>query len=366
MSKRLEGENVSQVITVNVKLYPDKYQSKLLSTSSTEYIKVINNLVSDMVENRETTKKTSAHVSVPLNSSVKNQAIKDAKSIFNKKVKKSNYKKVPILKKPVIVWNNQNYKFYKGAISVPFIINGKSKRLRIKADLDNSRTNELLMNKLGTLRVTKKSNKWIAQIAVTIPTTKSNGTKVMGIDLGLKVPAVAVTEEGKTKFLGNGRENKYIKRKFRAKRKSLGKAKKLEAIKTLNNKEQRWMTDKDHKTSRQIIEFAKINNVSVIRLEKLANIRNSARKSRKNEKNLHTWSFYRLAKFIEYKAKLAGILVEYVNPKYTSQICPNCSVKNKVRDRNYRCSCGYHTHRDRVGAINIINAPVIDGYSLSA
>lgn len=71
----------------------------------------------------------------------------------------------------------------------------------------------------------------------------------MGVDLGLKVPAVAVTEEGKTKFLGNGRENKYIKRKFRTKIKELGKAKKLSAMKTLNNKEQRWMKDKDHKLS---------------------------------------------------------------------------------------------------------------------
>ena len=29
----------------------------------------------------------------------------------------------------------------------------------------------------------------------------------------------------------------------------------------------------------------------------------NARKSRKNEKGLHTWSFYRLSQFSEYKAK---------------------------------------------------------------
>ncbi|WP_459771621.1 IS200/IS605 family accessory protein TnpB-related protein, partial [Alkalibacterium sp. s-m-28] len=59
------------------------------------------------------------------------------------------------------------------------------------------------------------------------------------------------------------------------------------------------MKDQDHKVSRQIIDFAKDNHISVIRLEKLANIRQTARTSRKNEKNLHTWSFYRLATFIE-------------------------------------------------------------------
>ena len=75
---------------------------------------------------------------------------------------------------------------------------------------------------------------------------------------------------------------------------------------------------------------------------------------------------YRLAKFIEYKAVLEGIKVEYVNPKYTSQTCPECGEKNKARDRKYRCGCGYKKHRDMVGAINIISAPVISGNSLSA
>jgi transposase len=77
---------------------------------------------------------------------------------------------------------------------------------------------------------------------------------------------------------------------------------------------------------------------------------------------LHTWSFYRLAKYIEYKAKLEGIKVEYVNPQHTSQICPCCGELNKARDRKYVCrSCGFNTHRDRLGAINIISAPGADG-----
>ncbi|SDJ35005.1 transposase, IS605 OrfB family, central region, partial [Proteiniclasticum ruminis] len=196
--------------------------------------------------------------------------------------------------------------------------------------------------------------------------TENEDIGVLGVDLGLKCPAVAVTEKGKTKFFGNGRENKYMKRKFRSKRKKLGKAKKPQAIKKLNNKEQRWMKDKDHKTSRQIVDFAIQEGVGTIRLEQLSGIRQTARTSRKNEKNLHTWSFYRLAQYIEYKAGLSGIKVEYVGPEYTSQICPECGEKNKARDRKYKCSCGFKTHRDRVGAMNIIKAPVIDGKSLSA
>ena len=140
----------------------------------------------------------------------------------------------------------------------------------------------------------------------------------------------------------------------------------MNAIRKLDDKEQRWMKDKDHKVSREIVNFAIDNKISVIRLEQLTNIRQTARTSRKNEKNLHTWSFYRLAQFIEYKANIAGIKVEYVNPAYSSQTCPKCSKKNKAQDRKYKCPCGFKRHRDIVGAMNIRYATVIDGNSQSA
>lgn len=356
--------HVSQTITVQVKLLPTKEQASILSEMSQSYISTINTLVSEMVAEKKSTKKSSKHISVALPSAVKNQAIIDAKSVF-KKAKKNKYKVIPVLKKPVCIWNNQNYSFDFTHISIPIMVNGKATKTPIRAlfaDKDN-RHFDLLKHKLGTLRVTKKANKWIAQISVTIPTIQGTGVKVMGIDLGLKVPAVAVTDDEKVRFFSNGRQNKYVKRKFRSERKTLGKKKKLNAIRNSKDKEQRWMKDQDHKVSRAIIDFAKENKISVIRLEKLANIRQTARTSRKKEKNLHNWSFYRLSKYSEYKANLEGIKVEYVNPAYTSQTCPKCSEKNKARDRKYKCKCGFEKHRDLVGAMNIRYAPVIDGNS---
>ncbi|MEY9977284.1 RNA-guided endonuclease TnpB family protein [Lysinibacillus sp. RC79] len=359
---------MSQTITVKVKLLPTKVQIRLLEQSSHEYIRVINTLVSEMAETKKCTKKSTKDVEANIPSAVKNQAIKDAKSGFSKKVKKSKYKIVPILKRPVCVWNNQNYSFDFTYISIPFMVNGRSTRLKVRAlliDKDN-RNLDLLKHKLGTLRITKKSIKWVAQISVTIPTNEKIGTKILGVDLGLKVPAVAITDDDKVRFFGNGRQNKYKKRKFASKRKELGNKKKINAIRNLDDKEKRWMQNQDHKVSRAIVNFATDNNISVIRLEQLTNIRQTARTSRKNEKNLHTWSFYRLSQFIEYKVNLVGIKVEYVYPAYTSQSCPKCSEKNKAQDRKYKCQCGFEKHRDLVGAMNIRYAPVIDGKSQSA
>lgn len=373
--------DISLTTTIQLKLLPTKEQRQLTYMTMDTYIATVNDIVADFRAMDKTDKRTSKDVVAVLPSCLKNQCIKDAKSLFKKYKKacreadKWNKKhpdepKVatcPILRKPASIWNNQNYSIEEDRIGFPVFQNGKSTKIYVRAIIPSEQLELLNTLKKGTLRITPKGDKLIAQIAVEHPESKASGNGVMGVDLGLKILAVCVTDTGKVRFFGNGRKNKYLKRKFRSDRKRLGKAKKLNAIRKSRNKEQRIMRDIDHKISREIVNFAKDNHVAVIRMEQLTNIRATARTSRKNEKNLHTWSFYRLAHCIEYKAALAGIRVEYVNPAYTSQICPVCGKHNHAQDRKYRCSCGFHGHRDIVGAVNIRNAvPVADGNSLSA
>lgn len=348
-----EGDNLK--ITMQIKLQPTKEEMALLDFTMQEYISLVNDILDYAIASDIMPKLTSKTMIAPLPSALKAQCYVDAKSIYNKTLK---YKsRLPALKKPVAIWNNQNYTISDGYVAFPLFVNNKVTKTKIAAIVPRRVLDIAATHKLGTLRITKKSDKYIAQIAYEIAESavKTDGN-VMGIDLGIKCPAVAVTSSGKTKFYGNGRQNKQKRRKFAAKRKKLGKAKKLKAIKKSRNKEQRWMTDQDHKISRAIVNNAVANGVKIIKLEKLSGIRQSARTSRKNNHSLHNWSFYRLAKFIEYKAALAGIEVVYVNPAYTSQTCPCCGKRNHANDRNYVCSCGYHTHRDRLGAVNILTA----------
>ena len=140
----------------------------------------------------------------------------------------------------------------------------------------------------------------------------------------------------------------------------MGKAKALDAIRRMKDKEARWMRDQDHKISRAIVNWCLARGVGTIRMEKLEGIRNRRRRDRRDRaRSLHSWSFYRLQQFIAYKARLAGIRVEWVEAKNTSRTCPQCGHCEK-ENRNgiwFRCrSCGYHGHADAVGALNISRA----------
>ena len=338
-------------LTETIRLYPNKEQEILLKQAMAEYIQTVNSLVSDAAINNKMPKLTSKDIQASLPSAIKNQCIRDAKSVWDKKKKHGT---IPVLRKPVYYVNNQNFKITGSDIQFPTWQNNKSTRIAIQIKLTDKQQTLLSGNKLGLLRIVRKNKKLMAQVSYHVPDPAfQTAGNVMGIDLGIKCPAVSYCSDGSVKFYGNGRQNKYIRRHYAYLRKKLQKNKKTKAIKRINNKEQRIMKDIDHKISREIVNTAKSHNVSLIKLESLSGIRSTTRKSRKNNKSLHVWSFYRLLQYITYKANQAGIRVEQVNPAYTSQTCPWCNKRHHASDRKYRCQCGFHAHRDLVGAINI-------------
>lgn len=363
-------------LSETVKVYPTEYQKSLITQTMKEYIDTVNGLVSDAMRGHSIAKTTTANVSADLPSALLNQCIRDAKSIVRKHYKhchktvlknrslakrgsvvRTKAPNIPILKKTCCYVNNQNYKIKDDCIDFPVMINGKSKRISVSVKLTDRQKALFADAKFGTMRIVTKNHALVAQIVyeVTEPKLKSDGN-VMGIDLGIKCPAVSYCSDGSVKFYGNGRKNKYMRRHYAYLRKKLQTSKKIKAVKRINDKEQRIMRDIDHKLSHDIVETAVAHNVKVIKLEQLQNIRSTTRTSRKNNHGLHTWSFYRLTQLIEYKARLAGISVEYVNPAYTSQRCPICGSVHHADDRNYACDCGFHIHRDLLGAINICNS----------
>ena len=365
-------------LSETVKVYPTEYQKTLITQTMTEYIDTVNSLVSEAVSGHSIAKTTTADVSADLPSALLNQCIRDAKSIVKKHYKycrkavlknrslakrgsaiRTKAPNLPILKKHCCYINNQNYKVKNNCIEFPVMIDGKSKRISVKTKMTDKQKLILSSHRLGTMRIVIKNiNTLVAQFVYEINEIEkvNESNNVMGVDLGIKCPAVSYCTDGSVKFYGNGRKNKYMRRHYANLRKWFQKAKKPTVVKRIKNKEQRIMKDIDHKISREIVNTAKKHKAKVIKLERLENIRSTTRTSCKNNPSLHTWSFYRLAQYIEYKAKLVGIEVEYVDPAYTSQICPICGSIHHAKDRKYICKCGYHTHRDLLGAINICNS----------
>jgi IS605 OrfB family transposase len=230
------------------------------------------------------------------------------------------------------------------------------------------------LGKPSVLRIKRKRGKWVADVNYTLPTPEPTAEKgIMGIDLGVKVPAVAHVVRKGHRFFGSGRYQRAMRRQFYSRRKKHQKAKKVRAVRKSEGKERRWMRDINHKLSHQIVSHAHQQGVGIIRMEKLAGIRQcTARKSggakvRKNNRMMATWTFHQLATFIAYKAERVGIAVEWVDPAHTSQMCPACFELNGADDRHYVCThCGWRGHRDAVGAINISRGPGPHGHSAGA
>lgn len=154
-----------------------------------------------------------------------------------------------------------------------------------------------------------------------------------------------------------GNQVAYKRRKFSARRKMLGKRKKLSAIRKCKDKESVWMKEMNHMISSRIIRFAKTNGVGKIRMEDLTGIR-LAKSKKEAGRNLHSWGFHQLQTFIQYKAEMEGITVEFVVPNYTSQTC-KCGHREK-KNRNglkFACKkCDYKNHADLNASINIAKA----------
>lgn len=351
--------------TYQVRLYPTPEQACLLREHCTEYIQTVNTLVcaldADMLGEGFSTKDFTS--SLP--SIVKNQALRDARSVFNRSLELGH---LPVLKKPICQWNNQNWRVESGTLTIPVCEQGKTQQIHIQC------AHVSLDGLPGILRIKKKRGKWIADITMTLPKPEPSPEQgVMGVDLGIKVPAVTYVAGSGTRFFGNGRYQRYMRRRFYARRKQLQKAKKPRAVRKSQGKEARWMKEVNHQLSRQIVNHAHAQGVGTIKIESLAGVRRGTTRTsrgasaRKNNRGINSWSFYQLTLFITYKAQRLGIKVEQVDPAYTSQECPACSARNKAQDRTYVCvDCGWYGHRDMVGAYNISRRASLHGQSAGA
>jgi putative transposase len=176
----------------------------------------------------------------------------------------------------------------------------------------------------------------------------------IGVDLNATGHiAVAAVD---SKIIKMGKDAPHIHRKYQSLRKNAPK----KFVKKTKDKESRKVRDINHKISRNIVNIAKQKGYG-IKLEKLQGIR-----VKKQGKNLNrtksNWSFFQLQQFVEYKAKLLGVPVLYINPAYTSQRCSRCGDIGTREGKVFRCQhCEHKDHSDANAAFNIQKASITNG-----
>lgn len=178
-------------------------------------------------------------------------------------------------------------------------------------------------------------------------------TNAIGVDLNTTGHAAVIANPQTGKVIKLGKKANYIHTKYKNIRKDLQKQAKYKKVKTIKNRESRIVKDLNHKMSKKIVQTA-IESNSNINLEDLTGIRKTA-KSRKSFKYaLNSWSFYQLKQMIAYKAKLQGVKVVNVDPRYTSKSCSRCGLLGNRNGKTFKCPhCGHVDHADGNAGFNI-------------
>ena len=185
-----------------------------------------------------------------------------------------------------------------------------------------------------------------------------NAHEVIGVDRNTTGHIAVVSDPETGKVLKLGKSALHIHQKYKNIRKDLQHKGKYGKVKQIKERESNIVRDLNHKVSRKIVDTAKDSGKG-IKLEDLTGIRGS-KTAKSFRYSKHSWSFYQLQNMIEYKAKLLGVEVAYVDPHYTSQ---ECSICGHIGDRNkkvFKCPhCGHGDHADSNAGFNIAKRPCI-------
>jgi len=129
----------------------------------------------------------------------------------------------------------------------------------------------------------------------------------------------------------------------------------LHRIRSFHLKAKKVMEDFARKVGKWVVEIAGDFGANVIKLESLKNlIKNVSKLPKEFHDKFYLMQYRRLQYWIEWQAKKHGILVQYVNPSYSSVSCPKCGRKMKeVSHRWFKCSCGYENDRDVIAIVNL-------------
>jgi putative transposase len=129
----------------------------------------------------------------------------------------------------------------------------------------------------------------------------------------------------------------------------------LYRVRSFHQRARRIMEDFARKVGKWVVEIAEDFGANVIKLESLRNlVKNVDKLPKEFRDKLYLMQYRRIQYWIEWQARKRGILVQYVNPSYSSVLCPRCGKRMEERGyRWFRCNCGYENDRDVIAIVNL-------------
>ena len=194
-------------------------------------------------------------------------------------------------------------------------------------------------------------------------TAEPRGVEVAGVDLG--ETHLAATHDGRECRIYNGRYLRSIQQ-YRNKKQAeisskMGRmtrgskrwkrlsTKKHATLKKLDNQTR----DILHKQTTKLVSTLYNRGVQTVAVGDVRGIQRHHNRGERANQKIGQWTHGKTQHFIAYKCEALGITVELQEESYTSQTCPACGERHRQSGHEYRCHCGFHSHRDSVGAYNI-------------
>ena len=218
-----------------------------------------------------------------------------------------------------------------------------------------TRQRELLQSQRGETDLAYVRGEWYLFAVCDVETPEPIDVEgALGIDLG--VTNIATDSDG-TIHQGKSLKNiRYRHRSLRNKLQKKGTKGSRRRLRKLAGQERRFATWVNHNLSKRVVATAE-GTKRGLALEDLKDIRTRITARKSQRATLHSWAFYQLRIFIAYKAALAGVTVQYVDPHNTSRTCPQCGCidkNNRKTQASFLCtSCGFAGLADVIAAGNI-------------
>jgi len=258
----------------------------------------------------------------------------------------------PLFRKDVIMLDDHLFKLNLNE----WIVNISAPCGRVKLKLLHGKYHEKFKNwKIGQAWLVKKGSEVFLNVVFSKNIEIDYCRDVIGVDVNENNITIALFDgfKKKTTREKNIRIAYFLKRRKIQSKIKTGKTKR-KLLSKYGERERNRVLNAYHKVANWVVKKA-LKTSSAIALENLKNIRKKIKFSREINGRLHRWSFRKLQKIIEYKAKLNGIPIIYVNAKGTSRTCPICGGKLSPNGhRIMKCKkCGLIADRDVIGAYNI-------------